>query len=476
MSMDLEGYLHEVEQVYHGAFARKLRQALKVASAKSVNVRPLLLEKSKELSRTKQHVRKFPGVPDFAGVHRSMVYPGSSLSPAECAINGGICTMSKSTHDTDHMIWIMKLLQNERYQAARTVVQNAKDKGRRALDHEERCLHLKRIRILPAFVFNSMDMKDSTSQETIAKTFRTHVQDQVGKGYGQTFQGHPGPNGKYILLMECGHCGNGTDLFAAVSNWGHRVLLIFDYNDHTDQFVHNVEYYDSLGDWALHPNPAQRKPGISISQYILNVCVKPMCASDAKLVIMPCSESVLPSDFPSSVVPVHKSSRKHKRKNKVFVQHPDEYLCQNWVVFFADARMANVSVSELIQWFQLYRPYDGFGSSDTPFGTDYAFMVFFHLYHLRRLVHFQAPLFQSQEHMSVPDHLHYNMFGIKWDEMQPDFFLPYIGATFEALNAHAQQLPYMKDEDMPFPPDSYEYIIDPLGPLLWFVKDANRSV
>jgi hypothetical protein len=183
----------------------------------------------------------------------------------------------------------------------------------------------------------------------------------------------------------------------------------------------------------------------------------------------------MPDEYPSSLIS-RRTKKKIVSRHKVYVQHPDEYLCQNWVIFFADARLANISIDNLLSWFTLYRPFQGLSGKEAPFGTDYAFMVFFHLYHLRRLIHFQAPMFQMQEHMSVPENLHYNMFGIKWDEMHPDFFLPYIGASYDALNTYAQQQPYLRHEATPFPPDSYDSIIDPLSPLLWFVKYENRGV
>jgi len=446
-----------MQKVYGPQFAQKTKvQLQKRGPVSSLDVRGTI----GELVRVLKQGEKNPGVPNFERVHL-FTYP-ERQDPVECALNAGICDGSNSTHGTAQMIFIMKLLQWDRYRTAVTRAQAAQGDQRSAFEQTQR--YLKRLRILPEFVFNSIDMKEDRTRTPLIQRFQTHIANSVHKGYGREFAGAPGPHGWFILLIECGSCGDGNDLFAKETSWGHRVLLIFQYAE--PKLVHHVEYYDSLGDWSLHTVENKRKKGIAISQYVLTYLVKPMLDTHSKLIIMPSVGALcLPSSSEVSV-----STSLSILSDRVFVQHPDEYLCQNWVLFFADARMANISVNKLQRWFRHYRPYQGKAQASPPFGTAYAMMVLFHVFHLRRLVHFQADAFATDQ--QTPAH-GYSVFGIKWPEMTEDMFMGFLGADWAELNTYVRQQNYMRrfpKEWTPFPADTQDFILDPLWPLMNFVK------
>lgn len=349
---------------------RRFREAYHNKSGKDV---PTSTEWNREMKSTAAEIircieqrRTNPGVPNLSRMHM-FVYPERN-SKTECALNTAVCDGGHSTHDTAQVIAIMKFLQWQRRVS-------------------------KEWHVLPDFGFDSKDFDPSLpadALDALSGTFQRFLDQHITTDE---------PGKKYILLCECGSCGDTKNLFAAESHWGHRTLLIFEYLPSKHQFVGTVEYYDSLGDWAMHSDDAVRNDGISMSRHFLQRYVQPLLTNSptAQLLRMPSMET---------------NSNADKTRSRLFVQHPREFMCQNWVPFFADARMSGITPQILQQWFAAFQPCE---EGEGPFGTDFALMVTFHLFHLRRWVNFYFDEFNQSIGNVYP--AEYKTFGLKWGNL-----------------------------------------------------------
>lgn len=394
-------------------------------------------EYSYETLDVKKTEKNYPGVPNFKRIHL-LVYPEKE-NPMDCALNAGICGKGKSTHDTDQVLVLLKFLKWQR----------------RVSDEWD---------ILPDFNFNSSDFDPSHGEHHLQNLHKkldeflaNHISDDMLK---KTF----------ILLCECGLCGDGKNLFSTDNRWGHRTLLIFKYKD--GRMTGTVEYYDSLGDWALSADASLRDAGVAMSLHFLKWYVNPLVSG--QLLRMPSLSS----------------DSTHSRRTRLYVQHPTEYMCQNWVPFFADARMAGIPPELLQRWFTTYQPYANDKQDTPPFGTDFALMVTLHLFHIRRWVYLYFDEFNAANGNVFP--ASYRIFGPEWgqlDGLHAHHFYSLFGCPASKVNQFTlTKVPWLswlsdlakKAKDprayWPFPTDSMATILfDPLFPLLHFANSLKSE-
>jgi len=444
----LTQYEHLVRKAYGQEDARQIRQNVRKtiqkaspADRKDPNWKEKWKSKLNEYSYETMDVKKtekdHPGVPHFNRIHL-LVYPEKD-DPMDCALNTGICGKGKSTHDTDQVLVLLKFLKWQR----------------RVSDDWE---------ILPDFNFNSADF-DPDQGEPVLRNLHKRLDHFLSKHITPQMT-----SSTFILLCECGLCGDGKNLFSTDNRWGHRTLLIFKYKD--GKMTGTVEYYDSLGDWALSEDSSKRDDGVSMSLHFLKWYVTPLVSG--KLLRMPSLST-------NSV---------QSQRTRLYVQHPTEYMCQNWVPFFADARMSGIPPEVLQRWFTTYQPYDKENKETPPFGTDFSLMVTLHLFHVRRWLYLFYNEFNAAHGNVFP--ASYRVFGPEWgqlDGLHAHHFYSLFGCPASKVNRFTlTQVPWLswlanlakKAKDprayWPFPTDSMTTILfDPLFPLLHFANSLKTE-
>ncbi len=381
------------------------------------------------------------------------VYP--NLENVEC-VASPICEGSMSTHDNRSIYLILEWL---------LVQRGAQD----------------RFNIGIPFDYEAMDFKNDL--EGLKKKFKAHL-DTVTV-----------PGKKVILVMECGSCGNTRNLYSAYSNWGHRTLLIAKYQG----YLSEVEYYDCLGDQTMTNDQEQLQEGIAISKPILEHLIEPLSRGP----VLKIPESSVYMMMPGAQM------TEKQRKKKMFVQHGDEFMCQNWVVCFADARMWSSRATqskrktfEATDWIRFiadprFTPYLGEEGQRESLQSDFTLLVWFHLFHLRRWLWFSSlrnanQVVLDQHQVSVartlnkqswapqPGSYTIESFSVKFGALKRSLIPTLFHILPEKLQAFATRTqlwqPIFRQvgrDFLVFPADndSVEYALDPLFVMqAWFVE------
>jgi hypothetical protein len=322
------------------------------------------------------------------------------------------------------------------------------------------------------------------------------------------------PNKRLILVMECGACGNGqSDLFSSKISWGHRTMVVANpKSDGKTISLHQVEYYDSLGDQGMNPDSEHYRSGIAVSSLVINRLILPLMKQDdpwSDLMLIPHSETLtsMCKTKTDQGAPMCANVAAVSKKKNLYFQHADEYFCQNWVVFFADACMWRIGDRYFNgeDWLRLSNDdslskFRGRAQGKNCLEADLPCLVFFHLYHLRRIfprnnkvtvpteLYRLFPDFFREEQMTI------HGFGIRLGDVTRSAFKSYLGISYEGMQKFARRKKLFQNVEMilqryvtpavAFPADDehllsrdkHETCLDPLALVqMWYISlDAKH--